>query len=75
MGMNDVQRMLMRLRGMGWTFAAIADEIGVHRETVVSWGVGRHSPSNVKLVLPGLGNLMRKRVPKKRRYTKSPPTP
>lgn len=71
--MGDVERILGELRAKGWTFAAIADEIEVHRETVVSWGAGRHSPANTKLVVLALeGLLRRQRVPKRRRYNKTP---
>ena len=74
--MNDVQKVLVELRGKGWTLAAIADEIEVHRETVVSWDAGRHSPANAKVVVLALENLLRRqRVPKKRRYKKKPPAP
>ena len=71
--MDDVQRILGELRAKGWTFASIADEIEVHRETVVSWGAGRHSPANAKVVVVALETLLRKRsIPKRRRYKKTP---
>ena len=68
-GLNDTQRIIGQLRAKGWTFAALADELEVHRETVVSWAAGRHLPANTKVVILALENLLRRqRVPKRRRY-------
>lgn len=74
--MNDVQQVLADLQGRGWTLSAIADEVGVHRETVIRWRGGHHYPTNARPVVSALeGLLKRKRIPKKRRYTKTPPAP
>ena len=68
--MSEVQDVLGELKTKGWTLAAVADAIEVHRETVVSWEAGRHEPTNVKLVVGALRGLLRRsRVPKKRRYS------
>ena len=72
--MDDVQVVVRALVDRGWSLAAIADELGVHAETVMRWKAGSHQPTNTKpviLVLEGL--LKRQRVPKRKRYTKSPP--
>jgi len=67
--MNDVQGVLGKLRAKGWTLAALADELEVHRETVSNWCAGRHPPANAKVVILALERLLRRqRVPKKRRY-------
>ena len=67
--MNDVQGVLGELRAKGWTLAALADELEVHRETVANWHSGRHPPANAKVVILALTSLLRRqRVPKKRRY-------
>ena len=74
--MSDAQRVLGELKAKGWTIAAIADEMDVHRETVANWDTARHPPANAKVVVMALESLLRRqRVPKRRRYTKSPPTP
>lgn len=67
--MGEVQRVLGELKAKGWTLAAVSDEMGVHRDSVVGWDTGRHSPANTKVVILALeGLLRRQRVPKKRRY-------
>ena len=69
-GMSEVQDVLGELKAKGWTIAAVADAIEVHRETVVSWEAGRHQPTTSKLVVGALRDLLRRaRVPKKRRYS------
>ena len=58
----------------GWSLAAIADELGVHAETVMRWKAGSHQPTTAKPVILALeGLLKRQRVPKRKRYKKSPP--
>ena len=72
--MNDVQELLTELRSKGWTKAAISDEIGVEYDTVARWERGVRYPNNVGGVKLQLSELLRRRrVPKKRRYKKSPP--
>ena len=67
--MNDVQTIVGELRNKGWTLAAIADEVGTHRETVSRWLSGQYYPENAKAVLVVLNQLAdRKRIPKRRRY-------
>ena len=70
--MNEVQTCLANLRDKGWTLAAIADELGVTKNAVEKWNAGDRTPANRKLTLEHLGRLVqRRRVPKKRRYSKS----
>ena len=67
--MSEVQDVLADLKFKGWTLAAIADALEVHRETVANWDAGRHPPANPKLIEGALRELLRRRsVPKKRRY-------
>ena len=66
--MTKVQQVLKELKSKGWTLAAISDELEVHRDSVVGWEAGRHSPNHQKLVLAALKILLRKqKVPKRRR--------
>ena len=75
-GMTDVQDIIARLRDKGWTVAAIADEMGVDYDTVTRWQNGSRSPNNGVAVKLALGQFMgRRRIPKRRRYTKKPPAP
>jgi len=65
---------LGELQEKGWTLAAIADELGVAANTVVRWHSGDRYPANsagVKVILGQL--LLRRRVPKRKRYTQRPP--
>lgn len=67
--MNEVQELIAKLRGKGWTQAAIADELGVDSDSVYRWEVGLRSPANavgVVTVLRGL--VQKKRIPKRRRF-------
>jgi transcriptional regulator with XRE-family HTH domain len=67
--MNEVQQVLGRLKANGWTLAAIADELGVHYNTVQKWAAGDRTPTNGRAVLHELGRLTgRKRIPKRKRY-------
>ena len=69
--MNEVQAKLSELQEMGWTQAAISDELAVHKGTVNRWQLGQTYPPIPKPVLLALDSLLkRKRVPKKRRYAK-----
>ena len=70
--MNEVQTCLASLREKGWTWAAIADELGVTKNAVEKWVAGDRTPTNRKLILEYLDRLLlRQRVPKKRRYNNS----
>ena len=65
--MEDVQGMLQDLRDKGWTYAAIADEVGVEYMTVWRWAKGR-VPANSRGVATILRHLgTRRRIPKQRR--------
>ena len=67
--MNDVQQAVSALRDKGWTLAAIATELGTHRETVARWANGSRHPDQVRAVMALLAGLLaRKRIPKQRRY-------
>ena len=70
--MNEVQTYLANLRDKGWTWAAIADELGVTKNAVEKWNAGDRTPANRKSTLEHLDRLLQqKRVPKKRRYQSS----
>ncbi len=74
--MNDIQEVLAQLRDKGWTWAAIARELGVHRETVSRWWAGTFYPDHPRVfvvVLEGL--LRRRRIPKQKVYKKTPSAP
>ncbi len=71
--MNDVQEALARLQEKGWTIAAIADELGVHRETVSRWRSATSYPDLSRPTLMALEMLAkRQRVPKRKRYKQVP---
>jgi hypothetical protein len=74
MEIERVREALGILRGRGWTIAALADELAVHRDTVYSWASGKNPPENPRLMLMALERLLRrKRIPKRKRYTKKNP--
>ena len=67
--MNDVQELIERLRAKGWTLSAVADEMGVSRNAVDFWRSGSRYPSNTVAVKHELERLLvRKRIPKRKRY-------
>ena len=67
--MNKIQAKLHDLKQQGWTQAAIADELEVHKGTVNRWQLGQTYPPMPKPILMALDGLTkRKRVPKQRRY-------
>ena len=62
---------LVSLRAKGWTWAAIADELEVTKNAVEKWNAGHRTPANRKSTSEHLERLLlRRRVPKKRRYPK-----
>jgi len=66
--MNDVRKALDKLRDLGWTSAAIADELGVSPVTVFRWQKNDSQPDHMKSVLHLLETLAtRKRIPRRRR--------
>jgi len=70
---SEVRDILEMLKAKGWTLAAVADAVGVPPNTVRKWHAGMRNPANATIVLEALRRLLvRKRVPKQRRYTKSP---
>jgi transcriptional regulator with XRE-family HTH domain len=66
--MNEIQTKLTELQEKGWTLAAIADELEVTVNAVEKWKAGARQPRNSKAVFLLLNQLMKKRVPKKKRY-------
>ena len=69
--MNDIQDRIALLHEKGWTLAALADELGVTPNAVEKWKAGDRYPANSKAIVMLLSQLTgRKRIPKKRRYTK-----
>ena len=70
--MNDVRKALAKLRDLGWTSAAIADELGVSPVTVFRWQKNDSQPDHMKSVLHLLEALATKRrIPKRRRKGES----
>ena len=66
--MDDVRNALSRLLDLGWTSAAIADELGVSPVTVFRWQKGDRQPEHLKSVLHLLEALStRTRIPRRRR--------
>jgi len=69
--MNDIQTKLAELEDKNWTLAAISDELDVSYNTVQKWKAGDRYPPIAKLIIEKLDELAeRKRIPKRRRYTK-----
>jgi transposase-like protein len=69
--METIQQMIDTLLGRGWTIAALSDALGVSRDTIYRWRKGSNPPESPKLVVLGLQVLLRrKRVPKRKRYTR-----
>ena len=69
--MNGVQLRIVCLQNMGWTLAAIADELSVTPNAVEKWKAGDRIPRLEKPVLDSLDQLAkRKQIPKKKRYSK-----
>ncbi len=67
--MNEVQRRIAALEDKGWSLAAIADELGAHRNTINAWKAGRAQPRPEKPTLEALDRLLKRaRIPKKKRY-------
>ena len=66
--MDDVRNALSRLLDLGWTSAAIADELGVSPVTVFRWQKGDRQPEHLKSVLYLLEALStRRRIPRRRK--------
>lgn len=69
--MGEAQERIGHLQAKGWTLAAIADEMGVTVNAVEKWKAGSRHPASPRATLAMLDSLARrKRIPKKRRYTK-----
>jgi hypothetical protein len=69
--MNGVQLRILCLQELGWTLAAIADELDVTPNAIEKWKAGDRHPRLEKPVIDALDQLTkRKRIPKKRRYAK-----
>jgi len=67
--MNEIQTKLADLKSVGWTYASIADEVGVTSDAVEKWKAGIRKPHSEKLVLIRLTQLIKVNPPKQRRYT------
>ena len=66
--MNDAQEKLAELSIAGWSMAAVADELGVHHNTVLRWRSGTRNPENIRPILIVMDSLLKKRPPKLKRY-------
>ena len=72
--MANVNEQLVVLLEKGWTVASIADAIDVPRNTVERWKRRVHQPFHAQAISLALEQLLRrKRIPKRKRYTKKAP--
>ncbi len=68
---SEIQTLIAQLNAKGWTYSAIADELGSDYRTLWQWRTGRFTPANSKAIALALRHLLgRKRIPKKKRYSK-----
>ena len=66
--MEEIREQISNLMGKGWTYVAIAEQLGVTWYTVRHWYQGRYKPRPYQPVLAALKNLEQVTPPKKRRY-------
>ena len=66
--MDNAAEVLGMLQRRGWTYAAIADDLGVHVKTVSRWAAGGHTPRNEAAVVDKLSRLLLTRPPRDRRH-------
>ena len=67
---SEIQDLIAQLSAKGWTYSAIADELGSDYRTLWQWRTGRFSPANAKAIALALRHLLwRTRIPKKKRYS------
>jgi hypothetical protein len=64
--MEEGQKLISKLIDSGWTYAAIAGEMGIHWHTVKRWHKGESRISKAATI--GLSTLLEKSPPPKRRY-------
>ena len=68
---SEIQTLIAQLNAKGWTYSAIADELGSDYRTLWQWRTGRFTPANSKAIALALRHLLGwKRIPKKKRYSK-----
>lgn len=63
--LNDIQLKLEELHQQGWTYAVIADTVGVTPDAVFKWRSGNTYPSSSKAVLVALDTLKQQKAPKR----------
>jgi len=68
--MDGLQTKLAELKDKGWTYAAIADELGLTSDAVEKWKSGNRKPHGLKTILIRLEQIGKKKPPKQRRYAK-----
>jgi transposase-like protein len=74
--MDEVQQIISELEERGWTLAAIARELEVSWKTVHRWRNGSGTPHHPRLAVLGLERLLqRRRIPKRKVYTRNPSAP
>ena len=67
---SEIQTLIAQLNAKGWTYSAIADELGSDYRTLWQWRTGRFTPANSKAIALALRHLLGwKRIPKKKRYS------
>src|SRR5919106_56512 len=66
--MEELKRLLSELMTRGWTYAAMADELGIRWDSVRSWHLGTHSPRASHAIMLTLQGLKEREPPPKRRY-------
>ena len=66
---HEVVAEIRELRVKGWTLSALADQMGVHRDTLTYWLSGKRTPAHPAAVLRALKELEQwTRIPKRKRY-------
>jgi hypothetical protein len=65
---KEFRDVLERLLHLGWTQAAIADQLGLSWHAVHKWHIGKEPPRALPAMLVALRNLEGVSPPKKKRY-------
>jgi DNA-binding XRE family transcriptional regulator len=71
--MDEVRALITDLVEAGWTYAALGDALGVHRDTVWNWHRGKYIPKAPQAMMLALRVLKQQDPPLKRRYAPDAP--
>jgi transcriptional regulator with XRE-family HTH domain len=63
--MNEVQKLLETLKAQGWTFSAVAREIGTSKGTLHRWWKGQRQPANAGPLVVVLRQMLEQPPPKR----------